>query len=389
MRGLSFFKHQIHGVPAPAAPRRMASASRWLAVFMVVLAVLVGNPSLASQATPAANDRAASVTSATIEFSRTIENERRFDLYDRLHPDARNVFPRQAFFAWLAAGGLSEPADDPVVTDVTFGAWSWPVTGDTYDNAAVVSFNQPVIQNGTMVETSATMVFVPDGLRWRWFPHVEATAIQQFQQQVAEAEPATTSPGFRRAAFVRIDRFWADLFAVAGLGYTPLQGIVPVTSQPFTTGCGLEEDIAVRSIYYCTLDETVYFDPGFQDQVVNLAGAYGFTMIVSHEWAHHIQWDLGITVSRQPELDGGFYPIEIELQADCLAGVYAQDAFATGQAGRSDIQSAIHITSLAGDRRGTDWADWDAHGTGEQRVEAFLTGFDDGLWGCHLDLDSY
>ena len=358
---------------------------RWPSQLLLILLMLTltGTP-LAAQ-TPVADDRVESATSAAIELSRTLERDERFDLYDRMHPDARNLFPRMAFFTWLDAGGMLEPVDDPVVVAVDLGSWTSPLTGETYDNAATVQVRQLVLQDGAEVEVASTVMLVADGMRWRWFPDIQANGIEE-AQTAADATPDATSE-IRRASWLRIDRFWADIFRTAGWDYEPA-AIVAVVEQPYQTGCGLETDITQRSMYYCTSDETIYYDPAFEDEVVGLAGAYAITMVVSHEWAHHIQGLLGIDLSADPELNGALYPIELELQADCLAGVYAQDALATGDLGWDQVDSAIQVTSAAGDRPGTDWDDWDAHGTREQRVEAFQTGFDDGFWGCHMDLDA-
>lgn len=359
--------------------------TRWSArlVPLVLVVVLSGMLPVAAQ-TPGADDRVDSATAAAIELSRTLERGERFDLYDRMHPDARNLFPRQAFFIWLDGGGLPEPVDDPIIFAVEIGTWTSPLTGETYDDAATVRYRQVVLEDGTETTIESTQVLVADGLRWRWFPHIDVDGIEQVRA-VADATPAASSD-IRRASWLRIDRFWANVFAAAGWPYEPA-AIVAVAEQPHTTGCGIETDITLRSIYYCTSDETIYYDPGFETTVVDLAGAYAITMVVSHEWAHHIQWLLGIDLAADPELNGGYYPIELELQADCLAGVYAQDALAKGDVGWNQIESAIQVTASAGDRPGTDWDAWDAHGTREQRVESFQTGFDDGFWGCYLDLD--
>ncbi len=354
----------------------------WFLSPFVLLVVLLYP--LTAVAQPADDDRIASATSAAIELSRTVERGESFDLYDRMHPDARNIFSRQAFFIWLDQGGLPEPVDDPVIEAVDIGPWTSPLTGMTYQEAATVRVRQVVMTGGVESTVDAVWTLVADGIRWRWFPDLTMSEIERTQAML-EATPATSSD-LRRASWLRIDRFWADVFASAGWNYEPAT-IVPVTEQPYSTGCGLETNISLRSIYYCTSDVTIYYDPAFEAEVVAQAGAYAITMVVSHEWAHHIQSLLGIDISSDPELDSGMYPIEVELQADCLAGVYAQDALANGDVGWPQIDSAIQVTASAGDRPGTNWDDWDAHGTREQRVEAFQTGFDDGFWGCHLDVD--
>jgi predicted metalloprotease len=291
-----------------------------------------------------------------------------------------------AFFAWLDAGGLPEPVDDPDILAVDIGPWTSTLTGETYDEAAVVSYRQAVVQDAIEIEVEGTLMLVADGLRWRWFPDIDPVTLDAAQAD-ATATPAAGGEGFRRASWVRIDRFWADIFAAAGWDYSAPR-IIAVVQLPLETGCGLETDIALRSIYYCTADESIYYDPNFERTIEVLAGGYAMTMVVSHEWAHHIQLIMLIDLSVDPELYGGLYPIELELQADCLAGVYAQDALANGDAGWDQIDSAIQVTASAGDRIGTDWDDWDAHGTSSQRVESFQTGFEDGFWGCYLDFDA-
>jgi predicted metalloprotease len=87
-----------------------------------------------------------------------------------------------------------------------------------------------------------------------------------------------------------------------------------------------------------------------------------------------------------PELEGGQYTIEHELQADCLAGMFGQDAWARGLIRSRDLNEAIDITGIAGDAAGTSWDDPSAHGSAEQREESFWIGYDDGFRGCHIRL---
>ncbi len=123
--------------------------------------------------------------------------------------------------------------------------------------------------------------------------------------------------------------------------------------------------------------------------MIDFTGPYGWDHIIAHEWGHHIQDLLGIDASRNPELDDGYYVIELELMADCLAGVYAQDATARGTIEEDEVDDAETITEASGDLPETAFDDERAHGTGEQRVEAFFTGYEDGLIGCNLDLASF
>jgi len=356
-----------------------------LMTFMVVL-TLVPAGSAAAQSTP--GDRTESAISTAIELSRMRESGEIFEIYDRILPDARNALPRQAFLNWVESGGMAIPVDDPVIDGAVIADWTWDVTGEVFEDSAIVSYTQAVERNGVVVEERGDWIFVNYGERWRWIPSLLQAEIAELVDNLA-SEPMSYEPMFRQAAYVRIDRFWQNIFLETGLEYESMSDIVAVTSEPYETGCGLEEDISQYAIYYCTLDETVYYDPTFRDQVVAGTGAYGFTMIISHEWGHHIQTLLEVDVTLDPDVREGLYPIELELQADCLAGVFTQDAFALGLIDDNDVDSAVTITSLSGDAPDTAWDDVDAHGNAAQRVQSFFTGFEDGFEGCNIDLDDY
>jgi predicted metalloprotease len=81
-------------------------------------------------------------------------------------------------------------------------------------------------------------------------------------------------------------------------------------------------------------------------------------------------------------------PIELEQQADCLAGAYAVDAELSGWLDAGDIDEALTITEISGDPPGTAWNDPRAHGTGDVRIDAFMTGYNTGIAGCDLDLSA-
>jgi len=345
-------------------------------------------PALPASAQSTSDDRVESAMSAAIELSRMRESGEIFEIYDRMLPDARNEFPRQAFLNWVESGALAIPLDDPVIDGAVIADWTWDVTGEVFEDTAIVSYSQAVERNGVVVEEQGDWVFVNYGERWRWVPNLLGPEMAGLVAEL-DSEPSTYEPMFRQAAYVGIDQFWQNIFVQTGLEYESMSDIVAVTSEPFETGCGIEDDIEQYAIYYCTLDETVYYDPGFRDQVVTGTGTYGFTMIISHEWGHHIQTLLGVGVTLDPDVREGLYPIELELQADCLAGVYAQDAFALGLIEDDDVDSAVTITSLSGDAPDTAWDDVDAHGNAAQRVQSFFTGFEDGFEGCNIDLDDY
>ena len=365
---------------------------RHLLVHLVALFVLIGGlvasvaPAVAAQ-TSSRDDDIASVTSALTELSRLEAAGDFQDVYDLMAPDARLLLPRRALVDWLNSGETPVAVDDPEIVEITFDDWTWETTGEDYTDVATVTYAQDVVLDGDEVTRDLERRFVFDGQRWRWFPEIAEDRIVELIDDL-EASPDYESP-FERVAVLRIDTFWAETFDAAGLEYDPPGDIVAIDEEPFETGCGVERNIDEAAIYYCTVDDTIYYSAEFRSIVIDLTGPYGWYNIVAHEWGHHIQDLLGIDASRNPELDGGYYVIEIELMADCLAGVYAQDATARGTIEQDEVDDAEAITEASGDIEDTAFDDERAHGTGQQRVEAFYTGYEDGLIGCNLDLESF
>ena len=181
-----------------------------------------------------------------------------------------------------------------------------------------------------------------------------------------------------------IDRFWAARFLEAGRGYDPPGGVVGL-DEPMDTACG-RADPNEEAAFYCVLDQTIYYSTDFRQLVEQQIGDFAWVTIVAHEWGHHMQAELGFDLGLAPDSAAQVAPIELEHQADCLAGAYASDAEARGWLDPGDLQEALAITEIAGDPVGTPATEPPAYGTGEARTEAFLTGYGGGLAACHLDL---
>lgn len=369
-------------IPCPSS-RHSGVLHRFVTAFLV--AVMVSSATPRAFAQEENDDRIASVTSALRELSRLEESGEFGSVYDRMLPDARNLFPRQAVFDWFAAGEAPVAADDPDNIDVSFEEdWSSELTGEEYDEVARVTFQQSVTLEGEERDQDRERYFVNDGARWRWLPDISRDRVDELVSDLDD--DITYESPFRRAIYLDIDTFWAGIFEDAGVDYEPPSDVIAVREEPFDTGCGVERNIDEAAIYYCSIDETIYYSPEFRSLVIDFSGVYGWNHIIAHEWGHHVQDLLGVEVTRDPELDDGYYVIEIELLADCLAGVYAQDALARGEIDEDDVEDAEDITEVSGDLAGVDWDDPAAHGTGEQRVQALLAGFEDGFLGCNFDI---
>ncbi len=146
--------------------------------------------------------------------------------------------------------------------------------------------------------------------------------------------------------------------------------------------------------FYCPGDEQVYLDLDFFHQLSESLGAGGdfaVAYVVSHEVGHHIQNLLGVNESFQNKTSGmdakgrNLLSVQVELQADCLAGVWARQ---TDQLNKSlevgDIDEAMRAAAAVGDdrlqeaTRGEVVPDSFTHGTSAQRLAAFKRGHAEG-----------
>ncbi len=213
-------------------------------------------------------------------------------------------------------------------------------------------------------------------------PAAEAKAPKPKPKPSAPAAPAVSE--FPNILDADVDLFWARTFAEAELPYDPPHGIVGFDDS-VRTECGrvdAEESVA----FYCSLDETIYYNTQFRAIVEDQVGDFAWITVIAHEWGHHVQIELGLDSGQRARGSAQVYPIQLELQADCLAGAYAQDAEGRDWLDPGDIEEALFLTDFAGDESGTHWTDPNAHGTPQQRVRAFQRGYDEGLAGCDLDL---
>lgn len=179
---------------------------------------------------------------------------------------------------------------------------------------------------------------------------------------------------------------WTDVFERAGRTYEPTTLVLFTGSTQ--SGCGFAT--SQTGPFYCPLDRKVYIDLDFFDELSRRFGAPGDfaqAYVLAHEVAHHVQTVLGINeqVRAEQQADpsrANELSVAMELQADCLAGVWAQSVFEQGDLESGDLEEGLQAASAVGDDRiqesmggAVNPETW-THGSAEQRSTWFRRGFD-------------
>ena len=178
-----------------------------------------------------------------------------------------------------------------------------------------------------------------------------------------------------------IQDLWAGVFEQAGEQYQPASMVI-FTDQT-QSGCG--GATSAVGPHYCPVDQTVYLDLDFFRELRSRFGASGDfaqAYVVAHEFGHHVQNVTGIMDQVQSQGASNELSVKLELQADCLAGVWAQSVRDDLQQG--DLEEALEAAAAVGDDRIQEMSGqminperW-THGSAEQRATWFRQGFDSG-----------
>lgn len=223
--------------------------------------------------------------------------------------------------------------------------------------------------------------------------------IQTPANKAVSTHQEETAVHFVTAVLGQTEEVWGKLYAQKGSRY--IEPKLVLFRGSVQSGCGFAG--AQVGPFYCPVDQKVYLDLSFFDELSrrhNAPGDFAQAYVIAHEIGHHIQklegtLDKAHTIQQRVSKEkGNALQVKVELQADCYAGVWAhhtQRERAVLEAG--DIEEALNAASQIGDdtlqkqSQGYVVPDAFTHGSSAQRMEWFKRGFEKGtLEGCNTGI---
>lgn len=218
--------------------------------------------------------------------------------------------------------------------------------------------------------------------------------LQQQTQQIPQTQQQQQAPAandemgkFASKVLSTTERTWTRIFKENGRQYEEPRMVL--FSGFVQSACGAAQ--SAMGPFYCPRDKKIYIDLSFfRDMSTRLgaSGDFAHAYVIAHEVGHHVQTLLGIAEKvtaarlRSSKPEANRLSVRMELQADCLAGVWARDNKNILEQG--DIEEGINAASAIGDDRlqkrsqGYVVPESFTHGTSAQRVEWFKRGIQTG-----------
>jgi predicted metalloprotease len=212
------------------------------------------------------------------------------------------------------------------------------------------------------------------------------------QQQVATGAPSREDKmaDFVAAVLGSTEETWSEIFARGGRTYR--KPVLVLFTGAVESACGFAQ--AAVGPFYCPPDQKLYIDLAFYRDLQDRFGAPGDfaqAYVIAHEVGHHVQNLLGIAGKvqaarqRASERQANELSVRMELQADCLAGIWAAHANRSKRILEpGDIDEGLNAASAIGDdrlqqaARGRVSPESFTHGSARQRADWFRRGLESG-----------
>jgi predicted metalloprotease len=195
-----------------------------------------------------------------------------------------------------------------------------------------------------------------------------------------DRDQAGTVPAFLSDVLNSVDRYWTRTLEASGFRAPRVSYLWIPPGRVARTGCGIPagDDAA----FYCPADDTIYVAermaaaiwrgaardlPGERAGYGHAVGDFGLAYVVAHEYAHNVQQEVGLA-----RVDPRYGVEPLELQADCMAGLWGNSVYREGRLKPGDVEEAISTVMAVGD---FDTGNPQHHGTPEQRRAAWLLGY--------------
>ena len=217
----------------------------------------------------------------------------------------------------------------------------------------------------------------------------EQMGAPQAERSVPRGAPTDETGQFVAKVLGSTEDVWTRVFAASGAQYEP-PTLVLYEGQ-VRSACGMGQ--AAMGPFYCPGDQKLYIDLSFFRDLhtrFRAPGDFAQAYVIAHEVAHHIQnltgamRKLETAKGRASQAEFNALSVRMELQADCLAGVWGHHAGAMNQLEPGDAEEALAAATAIGDDRlqkqsqGRVVPESFTHGTSEQRVRWFKRGLDSG-----------
>lgn len=210
------------------------------------------------------------------------------------------------------------------------------------------------------------------------------------QQLPSGSAPTDTMGDFVSVVLADTEDVWTPLFQRMGRQYKRPKLVL--FTGAVESACGFAQ--AAMGPFYCPADQKVYIDLSFYEDLktrYRAPGDFAQAYVIAHEVGHHVQTLLGISQQVHQKrrvvskTEANQLSVRMELQADCLAGIWAHHAHKARQILESgDVEEALGAASAIGDdrmqqrSRGYITPDSFTHGSSEQRVRWFKKGLQSG-----------